>query len=73
MKIFKIRLALAALVVVSGFAIVEASAQDTLTGEEKGWLAKAMRSEADGWIHLRLLVKTSCPSITKMALIPMAS
>lgn len=54
MKISKIRLALAALVVFSGFAVVEASAQEALSGEEKGWLAKARRSEADGWIHVKI-------------------
>jgi hypothetical protein len=31
-----------------------AAAGDSLTGEERGWLARAARSEVNGWIHLRI-------------------
>jgi hypothetical protein len=31
-----------------------AAAQDSLTAEERGWLAKATRSEDNGWIHVKI-------------------
>jgi hypothetical protein len=31
-----------------------AAAQQGLTAEEKGWLAKASRTEDNGWVHVKI-------------------
>jgi len=47
------RTILAALVALLFFVDI-AAAQDALTVEEKGWLAKATRSEDNGWIRIKI-------------------